>query len=289
MNKNKNKNKKKYNDDKTIKVYSKIKFINKQQIININTYTQDNNISNNNNNKNEQNILINNSKIINYNDYELNNLSYKEALKIDKRSYLQYYFSLLKIKHILIFTFYTSSDYNSKIIKIILFLFSFALYFTMNTLFFNDATMHKIYEDQGSFNFIYQIPQILYSTIISSLINILIKYLSLSEKNILEIKNEKNNILEKANKVLKCLINKFLIFFVLIYLFLILFWYYLSCFCAVYQNTQNHLIKDTLISYASSLIYPFILNLLPGLFRIPSIANRKKEYLYIISKIIQLL
>ena len=84
----------------------------------------------------------------------MNNLSYKEALKLDKRNYCQYYFSLLRTKHIFIFTFFTNTDYNSKIIKIILFLFSFSLYFTVNALFFNDSTLHKIYEDLGRYNFI---------------------------------------------------------------------------------------------------------------------------------------
>ena len=88
-------------------------------------------------------------------DDELNILEYKEALKLDKRTYVQYYLSLLRTNHILIFTFFTNTDYNSKIIKIILFLFSFALYFTINALFFNDKTLHKIYDDQGNFNFIY--------------------------------------------------------------------------------------------------------------------------------------
>ena len=59
------------------------------------------------------------------------------------------------MKHIIIFTFYTNNDYNSKLIKFIVFLFSFALYFTINTLFFSDSTLHKIYEDQGKYNFIY--------------------------------------------------------------------------------------------------------------------------------------
>ena len=58
--------------------------------------------------------------------------------------------------------------------------------------------MHKIYIDQGMFNFIYQIPKILFSTIISSSINIIIKLLSLIERNILEIKNEKKNLDEKV-------------------------------------------------------------------------------------------
>ena len=231
------------------------------------------------------NILNNNIKL---NDYEMNNLSYKKALELDKRTYFQYYISLLKTKHIFIFTFFTTNDYNSKIIKIILFLFSFALYFTVNTLFFNDGTIHKIYEDQGNFNFIYQIPIILYSTIITSIINILIKFLSLTEKNILEIKNERNNMLEKSSKLLKCLIIKFLLFFVLIFLFLFIFWYYLLCFCGVYRNSQIHLIKDTLISFGLSLLYPFLLNLLPGILRISSLRRRNKECIFKTSKIIQI-
>ena len=57
-----------------------------------------------------------------YNDREMNEFTYEQALKYDKRNYIQYYFSLLKTKYILIFSFYTSNDYNSKIIKIDLFL-----------------------------------------------------------------------------------------------------------------------------------------------------------------------
>ena len=91
------------------------------------------------------------NEIKTYNDYELNNLSYKNAIKIDKRNYIKYYFPLLRMKHLLIFIFYTSNDYNSKAIKISLFLFSFALSYTINTLFFDDNLIHKIYEDQGCF------------------------------------------------------------------------------------------------------------------------------------------
>ena len=41
------------------------------------------------------------SKNLINNDYELYSLSYNEALIIDKRTYLQYYFSLLKRKQII--------------------------------------------------------------------------------------------------------------------------------------------------------------------------------------------
>ena len=149
--------------------------------------------------------------------------------------------------------------------------------------------MHKILEDEGKFNFIYQIPQILYSVIISSLINIIIKNLSLTEKNIIEIKKNKNDVINKSAWILKCLTIKFIIFFILVFIFLILFWYYLSCFCVVYENTQVHLIKDTIISFGISLIYPFGIYLLPGLFRIPSLKGKNREYLYSMSTIIQLI
>ena len=44
--------------------------------------------------------------------------------------------------------------------------------------------MHKIYEDKGKFNFLYQIPQIIYSTLISIVISIIIKKLALSQKKL---------------------------------------------------------------------------------------------------------
>ena len=220
----------------------------------------------------------------------MNDLNYKVAILIDKRNYFQYYVSLLKRKHILIFTFYTSDDYNSREIKICLFFFIFALQFTVNALFFNDSTMHKIYEDNGDYNFIYQLPQIVYSTLISSIINMVASFLSLSEKSILEFKNQSSTN-ETKQDVIKKIIIKFILFFVFVYILLILFWYYLVCFCAVYTNTQIHLLKDTLISYTLYLLYPFGLCLLPGIFRIPSLASKEanKECLYRLSQILQLI
>ena len=97
--------------------------------------------------------LIVDNKILNENvlelkDFEINSLDYEEALIIDKRNYFQYYISLLKYNHPLTFSFAPFDDYNSRIIKIFLFFFSLSLDFTINTLFFNDDNMHKIYIDR---------------------------------------------------------------------------------------------------------------------------------------------
>ena len=247
-------------------------------------------LSINSNTEKKANISIINKNFVNnnnYTDYEINSLSYKEALNIDHRSYCEYYLSLLKTKHLLIFSFYTKNDYNSRMTKIIIFVFSFALLYAINSLFFQDSTIHKIYEDNGTFDFIYQLPQIIYSTLISSVITLILKYLGLTDKTIIKIKT--NNDIEKISRIVKWIKIRFIILFLMIFLLLILFWYYLSCFCAVYKNTQIHLLKDTLISFGLSLVYPLGLNLLPGFLRIPALKklNNQRYYLYSISKIIQ--
>ena len=226
-----------------------------------------------------------------YIDYEINSFDYELALKYDKRTYFQYYISLLRIKHFIIFLFYRKKDYNSIIIKTCFFLFSFALLYAVNALFFNDSTMHKIYEDKGKFNFLYQLPQIIYSTFISSSITFLMKFLSLSDKNIIEIKKEENIISNNVFKIIKKMKIKFVLFFILSFLFLFLFWYYLSIFCAVYINTQLYLIEDTLISLGTSMLYPLGINLVPGIFRIYSLNTEKgdRESIYKISQILQLI
>ena len=82
---------------------------------------------------------------------------------------------------------------------------------------------------------------------------------------------------------------KFVLFFIISFIFLLLFWYYISIFCVIYKNTQMHLLKDTLLSLGLSLLIPFVNYLLPGFFRIPSLSNHKnkRECLYKFSKLLQ--
>jgi len=222
-------------------------------------------------------------------DCELNYFNYNKALLYDKRTYCRYYISLLKISNPILFAFYPYKDYNIKIIKIDLFFQSFVIYFAMNTFFFNKSSIHKIYEDGGVYNISYFIPQIILSFIISFFISDVIKYYFLSERNILELKYETNLSNEKIIKIKRCLKIKYIFFFILSQIFLIFFWYYLSSFCAVYQNSQIYLIKNTLISYLLSLFFPLIINSFTSLLRLYSLKNRNKICIFKISKFMQLI
>ena len=243
----------------------------------------------------KNNHLLKDFKLIQYrnlNDEELNNLKYKLAIKIDKRTYFQYYWSLLKKKQLILFTFLPTNDYNLFSLKLALFLLSFSLYFTINGFFFTDNTMHKAYLDNGDYDLIFRIPQIFYSSVISSVINMILKLLSLSEKNILSLKQEKNikSLILKSKRINSCIIIKFIIFFLLSNILLLFFWYFISCFCAVYINTQLILINDTFISFGLSMAYPFGLNLIPGIFRITALRAKKndKQCMYKLSLLIAL-
>ena len=254
----------------------------------INVYKQSYSAIENNKIK-KKDKLMNDLQILN--DQELNTLEYKNAIYLDKRNYLQYYFSLLKKKQLILFTILPSNDYNLRVIKISLFLLTFSLYFTTNGFFFTDESMHNVYINKGGFDIIYQISNIIYSSIIPSIINTILRYLSLSERNFLILKKEKNvrDCYQKSKSIERCLRLKFIIFFIISFVIMLFFWYFITCFCAVFKNTQIILIEDTLISFGISMLYPFGINLLPGLFRIPALKKRNKKCLYKLSIYISLI
>ena len=228
-----------------------------------------------------------------FTDYEINSFTYKEALIYDKRTYFEYYFSLIRTKHPIIFAFVPVKDYNTIIIKLCLFLLTFCIYYSVNRIFFTEGTIHKIYEDGGAYNLSYLLPKIILSFIIAHILSTILRYAFLSERNVIEIKNEiiLDKARDKVSGVKRNLTIKYIIFFVSGILFLVFFWYYLSSFGAVYQNSQIYLIKNTFISYLIGLVYPFIINIFPGIFRLISLndVNKNGEALYKISKFCQIL
>ena len=66
------------------------------------------------------------------------------------------------------------------------------------------------------------------------------------------------------------------------------YWYAVTCFCAVYENTQNAFIIDSLSSFGLGLLYPFILYSFPSLLRIISLKCCKGglSFIYTLGNII---
>ena len=179
------------------------------------------------------------------------------------------------------------------IIKISIFFLFFTISYVINFLFFDENVLHKIYMDKGNYDFIYFIPKILISFFVSHLIYIIIKYIFISERNLLNIRKQKsiNDALTTAEKERRKLIIKYIIFFILGIILYIFFWMLLSSFGAIYQNTQIIIFENTLICISISLIYPFFINIIPGIFRICSLSpdTKDRKCLYNFSKFLQML
>jgi uncharacterized protein YacL len=80
--------------------------------------------------------------------------------------------------------------------------------------------------------------------------------------------------------------NSHTVFFIIVFIFSLFYWYYVSLFCAVYQYSQVNWLVGTVISTVLGLIMPFILCLISVMFRLKGIENRS-ERMFRFSKVVE--
>ena len=163
-------------------------------------------------------------------EYELNNLEYDEAINLDKRSFLEMYWSTLKREHSILFTFFVRNDYNLIYVKFSRFIFLVCTDVALNVFFFSDDTMHKMYLDYGKYNFIQHIPQFAYSTLVSQMIQVFLCFLSMTDKHFYEIKSLDYDSRFKVFEIIKCVKIKLTVYFIFTFIMFGFYWYAISCF-----------------------------------------------------------
>ena len=212
--------------------------------------------------KDDENEEDNNSELSKKLDNnELNNLDYDQACDIDKRGFCKTYWSVLLREHLFIFTFITSNDYNLFYIKIERFLTLLCIHMTMNGLFFVHESMHRKYVNGEEMTFVQKIPQLLFTLIMSHLIEVFLCFLGMTDIHVYKIrglpKYEKNG--EKIIDIIDEMKRRLVGFYIVTFILFLFNWYFISAFCAVYQNTQKIFLRDSAISFATSMIDPFII------------------------------
>ena len=217
-------------------------------------------IHNSNKKKNKLNIMnIEEEKDLD--NFELNALDYEEACDLDKRGFCMMYWSALMREHLFLFTFLSFTDYNLFVIKLERFITLVCIEMSFNGLFFVHESMHRKYINHEEFTFVQKIPQLLFTLIISHIIEVLLCFFGLTDTHIYEIKDLKER--EKKGKkvfdIIEKMKNKLVFFFIITFLLFIFNWYFISAFCAVYQNTQIIFLRDTAISFLSSMLDPFLI------------------------------
>ena len=195
-------------------------------------------------------------------DFELNNLDYADACNLDKRTCLKIYWSVLKREHSVLLTFISRNDYNLFYVKIEKFFILFCIDMTMSGLFFVHETMRRKYTQNQNMTFVEKLPQFIFTLLVAHALEVLLCYLGMTDTHFYEIKELPSKDKKKGEKVMDILskIKKKLVsFFCVTFILFLFFWYFISAFCAVYQNTQIIYLRDSMISFAISLIDPFFI------------------------------
>ena len=151
-------------------------------------------------------------------------------------------------------------------------------------------SMHKIFINYGKYDIFQQIPQAIYTTIITNLIEVFLCFLSLTDTTMYQIKRLRNSKkrIRSEIKIVKCMKLKLFIFYLFTLIIFFIDWYIVITFCEVYPNTQVIYIKDCIFSFVISLFLPFILYLFPSALRICALRGIKKgsKCIYKLSDII---
>ena len=249
--------------------------------------------------KNNNELIIQLKKLKEYGEYtdnELNNLSFSDAVVLDKRSFFQIYFSLIKTKQILLFALGCKNDFNPRSMKISFMFSIFAIFLTCNTIFISDLTLHNLYISEGKIDIFSNITKIGFSAVISATIKNILILVCFPEKDILKIrksgvqKNKKRN--PAIYKSLTMVVIKCYIFFFISFIFLIFIWIYIFSFFTIFANTQMYVIQNTIISFGISMFSPFILYIIPTILRKISVKGdgaNGNYCLFALSKILQII
>ena len=243
-----------------------------------------------------------NNQIFEYDNDDLNELSFSEAKLLDKRSFCVYYCFMIQKNHIIINTFCRKSDYNLFSIKLSLLLFLFPINLAFNAFFFTSEQIQSVYINKLSDisidwqNFIRSFA----SSIISSIILLFLKLLCLSHNSIRNLKKNKNIEDTKKDMVwtLRCIKLRIFIYYIISIVFIIAFGFYIACFCEIFENTQILLLWTMAFSWVLNILYPFVVCFITSIFRRGALTCGKKEKnnrrkgikcCYRINKILQLI
>ena len=209
----------------------------------------------------------------------MQDLDYEEALIYDKRSYFKMYWEFLVDSQIILGTFCTDNHLDLFIIKLSFFICTFQISFFLNALFYSDEYISDAYHNDGVLDFFSGLPKSIYSLIATLITTNLLRMLSSSKGELIQvIKNKRNynNYVNIINNKLSKLSKKLIIYFILIFLLGAFFLYYVVVFCSVYRNSQKYWFLGCLESFGMDSIIGLISCIFLSLLRYISIKKHLK-------------
>ena len=291
------------NNIKIHNLYNKNYFVNKNKLNQFNKHIKNNreknksflNINNNNiignnksNNQKKNQYLEQDSNKLFQIIYDLQEMSYEEAIIYDNRGYLKIYFGFLVDSQIILGAFCSDNHLDLFVIKLSFLVCTFQISFFLNAFFFTDEYISDAYHNDGVLDFFSGLPKSIYSFIATLITTNLLRMLSNSKSELMRLIKEKRKYryyIYLIHLKLAKLRKKLVVYFILIFIFSIFFLYYVTAFCAVYRNSQKYWFYGCLESVGIDSLVAFGICIFLAFCRYISVKKKIKCF-YIVANII---
>ena len=205
---------------------------------------------------------------------ELNNIPYRQALRVDKRPLIEIFFSVFVNEVEILNLFLYRNPYSHFSLTISIYVFELLLDLTMNCVLYTDDVVSEKYHNNGELSMITSLSLSLMSNIISSFIVYIISKLT-NYCEIIEaiIKNVKyrQSYFQNIVRLFKYIKIRLGLFYFFQLNLLLLMTYYLFIFCTIYHKSQGSIMINYLIGASTSLAISTGLTLIITLLRALSI------------------
>ena len=214
---------------------------------------------------------------------DFNKIPYSQALRIDKRNYLEMFLSFLANEIEFVKIFYYKNPYSHISIHLSLFLFELSLDFALNCLLCNDVIISQKYHNNGNILFFTSLTLSCISNIISSFLSFIVGKFGNYEDTFEYILNdvlEQNKYFMTIKKFKKYLALKLGLFFTIQTIINCFICYYMIIFFSVYQKIQENIIINYLYGIIQSILLSLSISLIISLIRYLSLKYRWKYFYY---------
>ena len=205
---------------------------------------------------------------------ELNNIPYRQALRIDKRSFFEILFSVFANQIEFISLFLYRNPYSHYTLTISIYLFELLLDLTMNCVLYTDDVVSEKYHNNGDLTKFTSFSLSFISNIISSIIVFIISkltnYPEIVEAIIKNVKDKKNYI-NNIVRLFKYIRLRLGFFYFLQLSFILAMTYYLFIFCTIYHQSQVSIMINYIVGACTSLAISVGLTLIISILRALSI------------------
>ena len=204
----------------------------------------------------EEHLNIVKTKLIEYYPYSL-------ALEKDKRGLFYMFWSYLKMKYLPFRAIFPLSSFEVIQLNLLTVLFSCAITFILNALFYTNDTISTQYNNKGKLSLLVDLVRSVYSALSSILLINILQFLSsytpILDTIYVEV-TDKERLLNLSKNALRIVKRNIMIFYVIDIALIVIFWYYVVTFCIVYSSYQMNWFTGSMLSFCISLIVSVVMS-----------------------------